>query len=284
MQSGEHVHIISAGANIHTAYAAIFRTLPSITRTCVLIDSTNMEFSPVPEIQKQRTAVRNATATVKEISASLSIPFTSTIVHSPVYPSVRTILLQIRLGNPRARYTFDLSGGSPALCVALSSLAPWLGGEVYSAFDGKVPGIVPGADPAVKTLMENPNYQTILAVLLRNNRPVNGAVALPSISRTYLFTQVWQYYHRSRTMKIQTDPAIPVPRYRKGRTAGQNMTQQTFSGFMQKLCRHGLVEEMQDTKNRKEKFYRVTDCGETAFRFSSDPAANSLVRMILEGS
>lgn len=38
MPPREHVHVISAGVNIHNAYPAIFRTLPSITRTCVLAD------------------------------------------------------------------------------------------------------------------------------------------------------------------------------------------------------------------------------------------------------
>jgi hypothetical protein len=39
MDRNEHVHIISAGDHIHTAYPAIFRTLSTITRTYVLADS-----------------------------------------------------------------------------------------------------------------------------------------------------------------------------------------------------------------------------------------------------
>lgn len=285
MDRNEHVHIISAGDHIHTAYPAIFRTLPTITRTYVLADSATTEFSPNPETQRQRTAVRNAIADVKEISASLSITFTTETIFSPVYPSVRTILTKIHRENPGARFTLDLSGGSAALCTALFSFVPWLGAEVYSAFDGKEPGIIPVPDPGTKSMMTNPNYQTILAVLIRNNRPANGTPGLPWVPRHYLFTQVWPYYRRSRTRPvIPADPQKPVPRYRKGRTQAQDMSQQTFSSYMMKLRVAGLVEEAQDKKNRKEKNYRVTDPGETAFRFFADPATNSIVKTILEGS
>ena len=283
MPLDNHVHIISAGDHIHTAYPAIFRTLPTITRTYVLADSTIMEFSPVPETQRQRVAVRNAVAAVKEISASLSIPFTSETVYPPVYPSVRTILTKIHRENPGARFTLDISGGSAALCTALFSFVPWLGGEVYSAFDGKVPRIIPVPDPGTKGMLANPNYQTILAVLIRNNRPSNGTPGLPWVPRHYLFTQVWPYYLRSRKRSpAPADPQKPVPRYRRGRTQANDLSQQTFSSYMMKLRVAGLVEEAQDKKNLKEKIYRVTGPGETAFRFFADTATNTIVKTIHE--
>jgi hypothetical protein len=52
MSPGEHIHIISAGENIHIAYPAIFRTLPAITRTYVLADSEIYSLSPNLEIEK----------------------------------------------------------------------------------------------------------------------------------------------------------------------------------------------------------------------------------------
>jgi hypothetical protein len=39
-----------------------------------------------------------------------------------------------------------------------------------------------------------------------------------------------------------------------------------------------------DEKNRKEKIYRITATGYTAFRLFSDPAASSKVKMVPEGS
>jgi hypothetical protein len=280
MPPDNHVHIISAGEHIHTAYPAIFRTLPTITRTYVLSDSTIMEFSPVQETQRQRVAVRDAVAAVKEISASLSIPFTSGIVYPPVYPSVRTILTKIHREHPGARFTLDLTGGSAALCTALFSFVPWLGGDVYSAFDGKVPLPVPLPDRSIRNLMGNPNYPAILAVLLPKNKTAKGIVTRPWLTRSYLYSQIWPFYSRSRTRKPKPDD--PVIQYRGGRKPAQNLSQATFSSFMTKLRNAGFIEEKQDEKNRREKVYRVTDSGETAFRFYADPAGNSTVKLVLE--
>jgi hypothetical protein len=157
----------------------------------------------------------------------------------------------------------------------------WRG--VYSAFDGKVPGIIPVPDPGIKGMLANPNYQTILAVLIRNNRPSNGTPGLPWVHRHYLFTQVWPYYLRSRKRSpAPADAQKPVPRYLSGCTQANDLSQQTFSSYMMKISIAGLVEEVQDKKNRKEKNYRVTDPGETAFRFFADTATNTLVKTILE--
>ena len=57
MPTGEHVHIISAGENIHIAYPVIFRTLPTITCTYVLAHSDIYGISQNAEIEKQRQAV-----------------------------------------------------------------------------------------------------------------------------------------------------------------------------------------------------------------------------------
>jgi DNA-binding PadR family transcriptional regulator len=51
---------------------------------------------------------------------------------------------------------------------------------------------------------------------------------------------------------------------------------------MTTLRNAGFIEERQDVKNRREKAYRITDMGETAFRFYADPAGNSQVKMILD--
>ncbi|HII99394.1 MAG TPA: MarR family transcriptional regulator [Methanoregula sp.] len=280
MDRNKHVHIISAGEHIHTAYPGIFRTLPTITRTYVLADSATTEFSPNPETQRQRAAIRDAVAAVKELSGSLSIPFTSGIVYPPVYPSVRTILTKIHRENPGARFTLDLSGGSAALCTALFSFVPWLGGEVWSAFEGKVPRPVPLPDRSIRNLTGNPNYPAILAVLLRKNKTAKGIVTRPWLTRSYLYSQIWPFYSRSRTRKPKPDD--PVIQYRGGRKPAENLSQATFSSFMTTLRNAGFIEEKQDEQNRREKAYRVTDSGETAFRFYADPAASSTVKLVLD--
>ncbi len=280
MPPGEHVHIISAGERIHTAYPAIFRTLPTITHTYVLTESDAIAISPIKEIEKQRLALRNAIETVKEISGSLSIPYSREFIFTPVYPSVQSALTKIHRRHPGSRFTFDISGGSKELCLALFAVAPWLGGEVWSAFDGKTPRPIPQPDRSIRNLMGNPNYPAILAVLLRKNKTAKGIFTRPWLTRSYVFSQVWPFYSRSRTRKPKPDD--PVIQYRGGRKPAQNLSQATFSSFMTTLRNAGFIEERQDEKNRREKAYRVTGSGETAFRFYADPAGNSQVKRVLD--
>jgi hypothetical protein len=284
MPTGGHVHIISAGEKIHTAYPAIFRELPSISYTYVFADSEVYALSSSPGIEKHRLAVRHAVDAVKEISLSLSIPFDRKTVFAPVYPSVRTILTEIHRGHPGARFTFDLSGGSKPLCMALFAFAPWLAGEVWSAFDEGSPRNIPLPERSVRSLMANPNYQTILAVLIRNRKTGKGT-GIPWVSRQYLYQQVWPYYTRSRAGSPgPEDPGEPLVHYRRGRKPAGNMSHATFSGFMGNLRNAGIIEEGQDEKNRKEKTYRITETGDAAFRFFSDPVTNTIVKTVLEGN
>ena len=282
MHPGSHVHIISAGENIHTAFPAMLRQLPGITRTYVIADGETYGTSAHPVIETQRSATRKAVGAVKEISASLSIPFARETVFPPVFPSARTILAKIHRDNFGARFTFDLSGGPKDLCMTLFAFAPWVGGEVYSAFGEKVPRSVPVPDRDIRKMFANVNYQTILAVLLRNRTAPEGSLDNPYISRQYLFKQVWPYYIRRRERKPV--PGVPVARYKRGRKPANDLSQQTFSTFMAKLLLAGLTEEGQDPGNRKEKAYRITREGETAFRFFADPAANSIVKMMFDGA
>lgn len=280
MPPGEHIHIISAGENIHTAYPVIFRTLPTITRTYVLVESEALTISPNKEIEKQRFAVRHAIDTVREISASLSIPCSRELIFAPVYPSVRDVLTRIHREHPGARFTFDLSGGSKPLCMALFAFSQWIGGEVWTAFDEKAPRPVPQPDRSIRNLMENPNYPAILAVLLRKNKTTKGIFTRPWLTRSYVYSQVWPFYSRSRTRKPK--PGDPVIQYRGGRKPAHNLSQATFSSFMTTLRNAGFIEERQDEKSCREKAYRITDRGEKAFRFYADPAGNSQVKIILD--
>lgn len=282
MHPGNHVHIISAGEKIHTAFPAMLRKLPGISRTYVIADGETYGSSPNAAIDTQRTATRHAVEAVKELSLSLSIPFARETVFAPVFLSARSVLTKIRRENRKARFTLDLSGGPKELCMALSSLAPWLGGEVWNSFDGKIPQRVPVPNRDIRAMLANVNYQTILAVLLRNRPVPLDSPDLPFIPRQYLFSQVWPYYIRSRARPEK--PGEPVARYKRGRKPANNLSQATFSSFMIKLRKTGLVEEAQDTKNGKERAYRISSEGETAFRFFADPAANSIISQMLEGA
>jgi hypothetical protein len=302
MDRTEHVHIISAGEKIAIAYPAMFRELPTITRTIVFTDSIVHESSPDPVTDKHRLAVRNAVTAVQEISVSLSIPFTRVVIFPPAYVSVRSALAKIRREYPDARFTFDLSGGSKELCLSLFAFAPWLGGEVFSSFEEKTARRVPLPDRTTGSLLTNPNHQMILAILLNRRDLKKGAArgaakgAVPTVPtvptiptvwvpRQYLYQQLWPFYAPSRTKKEKPgDPPKPVIHYKKGEKPAAELSHQTFSGFMGNLRDAGLIDEENPEGNRKEKTYRITEAGEIAFRFFSDPATNSLVKSMLEGS
>jgi hypothetical protein len=278
----DHIHVISAGENIHTAYLAAFRILPTISRTIVFADSSIYEKSSNQDIEKTRHATRNAVEAVKEISTSLSIPSTRELIFPPTYPAVRDALTKIRREHPNARFTFDLSGGSKVLCMALFSFASWLDGEVWSAFDEKIARTIPLPDRSVRTLLANPNYQTILAILIRMSKREQGTPK-EWVTRQYIFKQLWSVYVPLRTKKPKpVDPVVPPVKYKGGRKPVTELTHATFSGFMTTIRDTGLIIEKTSPVNKKEKIYRVTDHGEIAFRFFSDPATNSLVRTVLE--
>jgi hypothetical protein len=110
-----------------------------------------------------------------------------------------------------------------------------------------------------------------------------GAVPAPWVSRQYLYGQLVSHYVPSRLTKEKAgygDPTKPVTREKKA--PATELSHATFSGFMRTLRDAGLVEEHYAPGSRKEKSYRITDAGEIAFRFFSDPATSSLVRSRLE--
>ncbi|MDD5142231.1 hypothetical protein [Methanoregula sp.] len=292
MDRAGHIHIISAGEKIQVAYPVLIRKLPTISRTIVFTDSIIHEGSADPATERHRLAVRNAVATVQEIAASLSIPISRELIFPPSYGSVRSALARIQRENPGAHFTFDLSGGSKELCMALFAFAPWLGAEVYLSFGEEPARPIPLPDRTVSSLLSSPNHQMILAILLNRKRmemrPAKGAAfASPEVwvSRQYLYGQLFSSYVPTRTKKAGSQDAPgPVIHGRKGRTPTAELSHATFSGFMGTLRDAGLVEEEFSVDSRKEKSYRITEAGETAFRFFSDPATGSLVRSMLEGA
>lgn len=292
MDRTEHVHIVSAGERIPIAYPAAFRELPTISRTIVFTDSTVHEHSMDPVTEKHRLAVRNAILAMQEISASLSIPFSREIIHPPAYGSVRSALAKIRRQYPGARYTFDLSGGSKELCLALFACAPWLGGEVFASFDENGSRRVPLPDRTIGSLLSNPNHQTILAILLNRKmmkkdaaKGTGSEVPVLWVSRQYLYGQLVSSYAPSRTKKTGPgDPTGTAVHTKKSRSPVTELSHATFSGFVRTLRNAGLIEEAFAPGSRKEKTYRITEAGETAFRFFSDPATSSLVKSMLESS
>jgi hypothetical protein len=283
MNRPEHIHIISAGENIDKAYPAAIRDLPTITRTFVFADSAVYEISGNPGIEKTRQQVRSAVSQVKEISRSLSIPSSLVYIRPPAYPSACDAVLAIHRNFPGARYSFDLSGGSKPLCLALFALSLWLDSEVSSALDGPAARNIPFPARSSRALLSNPNYQTILAILIRTGRK-DAKVLLPEwVTRQYIFKQLWSVYVPSRTKKVKPEDSPVQPlKFKRGRKPATELTHGTFSDFMRALIDAGLVVQGTSTDSSRQKIYRITESGEIAFRFFADPATNTLVRTMLE--
>ncbi|MGB9176282.1 MAG: hypothetical protein WCB46_06040 [Methanoregula sp.] len=210
MPPGEHVHIISAGEKIQIAYLPYSVNFPPSRMLTSLPTARSIALSSNPEIEKERIAVRHAVDAVKEISCSLSIPFDRKTVFAPVYPSVRTILTEIHCRHPKPGSRSTCRGGSKPLWMALFAFAHWLGGAVYSASDEVALRNIPLPEQSVRSMMENPNYQTILAILIRNRKTSEGTSDVSWVSRQYLYQQVWPYYTRSRARS--PGPRIPISR------------------------------------------------------------------------
>jgi hypothetical protein len=283
MPSDPHVHIITAGENIHIAYPALFRTLPGITRTYVLAEEETYSISPDKVIETRRQTIRKAVDSVKELSATLSIPCSRELIFPPVYISTRDLLEKIVQDNPNARFTMDLSAGSRALCTALATMAPWLGAEVYSSFDEKVPRAVSWPDRPLRGLLANPNHQTILALLLRQYAKTVVPGTREWVSRDYLYKQVWSVYRRTRARPVKKPldlAARPVIR-RRVLKEPQELAHGTFSDLMKTLADAGLVVEELSPGDNTRKGYRITERGEMAFRFYANPTTSTLVRTAL---
>jgi len=62
------------------------------------------------------------------------------------------------------------------------------------------------------------------------------------------------------------------------------LSHQTASGFIGNLRDAGLIKEENPEGNRNERPCRITDAGEIAFRFYSDPATSSPVKSMRESS
>lgn len=282
MPSGTHVHIISAGEHIAAAYPVMIRALPTITHTYVLADSEVYDHVKDPVKEQPRVAVRDAVTAVKDLSASLAIPFSREIVFSPIYPSVHTILTKIHNEHRDARFTFDLSGGSKELCMTLLASAPWLGAEVFASFDEKTPRSVPLPERSVKGMMENPNYQTILALLLRTAAK-SGGLDRTWTAREYIFGQLRSRYVPTRTKRGEPgDSVLPAARNKPVKKSVSELTHGTLSTLLRTLEEAGLVVERVSADSKREKQYRISDRGEMAFQFFAKPETSTLVRTVLE--
>jgi hypothetical protein len=275
MERQEHIHIIAAGEKMEAAGAAAIRDLQDITRIVIFADTEiyNNTSRDSEEVKAHKDAVRDAATKAKAHAATLAIPATLVYIAPPAGASVAAAVQKIKKESPGARFTFDLSGGSKDLALALFPVSLWLDGDAYYAFEGRKGVTGPAEKLAVPKipLMEiaaNPNYMRILGVLA--GTPGKDDARTRVLPRSYLFTQLEAFYVpvkksgvRVNVSKTKTDAVtgkravIPV------------LSQGTFSSLLITLASADLIEEVPGpAKNRKEKYYRITASGSLALQFA----------------
>jgi hypothetical protein len=140
-------------------------------------------------------------------------------------------------------------------------------------------------DRDIRGMMENVNYQTILAVLLRKPDKNAAPGERACRSREYLFKQLASQYVPTRTKRTESLPEDPwkaLGQSKKERKTIPVLSHGTFSDFLKSLEEAELVERQESKDGSRQKGYQITDAGETAFRFLADPETSTLVRDMLE--
>lgn len=266
MDRQEHIHIIGAGEGIEAACAAAIRDLQDITRIFVFAENEFYTNSSRDDerTKAHKTAIREAVDGVRALAASLQIPASLVYIDLPASATVAAAVQTIRTGYPGARYTFDLSGGSKDLALALFSVSLWLDGDAYHAFAGpKKPE--PAAKLAVpkiplREIAANQNYRRILAVLGFTSKNETAPGIFP---RSYIFTQLEAFYVPVKKSGVR----VNVSKTKTDAVTGKRavlpvLSQGTLSSLMNTLASADLIEEVPGPAgNRKEKYYRITASG-----------------------
>jgi len=275
MHRQEHIHILGAGERIEAASAAAIRDLQDITRIVIFADTdiyTNLSRDS-EQAKAHKDAVREAVTKAKAHAATLNIPATLVYIAPPAAASVAAAVQKITKDHPGARFTFDLSGGSKDLSLALFQVSLWLEGDAYYAFEDRKGITGPTEKLAVPSLplneiAANPNYMRILAVLA--GTPGKPDTSLRVLPRSHLFTQLEPFYVPVKKSGVRVNVSKTKTDAVTGRRAViPILSQGTFSSLMNTLVSADLAQEVPGPAgNRKEKYYRITASGTLALQLA----------------
>jgi len=275
MTGREHVHIIGAGEGIYEAYAATLRNHPDITHLFVFADVELYTNNTRNEeaVRAGKDAAREAVNKVKALATSLKIPASLVYVTPPADNSARNAILKIKKDHPEARFSFDLSLGSKDMVLALFFLSLWVEGDVCYSFAGRggeaVKAKLPVPKAPVESVAANPNYIKILETLYRPQG--EGEPFARVVPRSYLFLQLSGFYVpvRKKGVKVAPNRAGKTDLNTGKRAVLHDLSQGTFSNILRTMTSLDLIEEMTGPgNNRKEKFYRISPCGELALQLA----------------
>jgi hypothetical protein len=273
MAHQKHVHIITAGENIHTAYPAAIRDLKDITHTFVFADTELYTNSARDDERTKRykEAARDAVNQVRSLSTSLKIPVSLVYIDPPSSGSVAKAVLKIHKEHPGAKYTFDLTGGSKDLGIAVFNISLWLEGDAYYAFcerkgNGTITRLAVPKIPA-RDVWSNQNYMKILALL--TNIPGMKEPEPRILPRSYIFTQLESFYVPVRKKGVKAVHSGKADLNTGKKAVIPVLSQGTFSNIIKVMVAGDLIHEVPGPdNNRKEKYYSVTPVGGLAFELA----------------
>ena len=275
MERQEHIHIAAAGEKAESACAAAIRDLQDITRIVIFADTEiyNNTSRDSEEAKVHKDAVRDAVTKAKAHAATLAIPATLVYIAPPAGDSAAAAVQKIKREFPGARFTFDLSGGSKDLALALFQISLWLDGDAYYAFEGRKGVTRPAEKLAVpkiplREIAANPNYMRILGVLA--GTPGKDETRTRILPRSYLFTQLEAFYVPVKKSGVK----VNVSKTKTDAVTGKRavipvLSQGTFSNILKVMLAADLIREVPgSTGNRKERYYRIAPGGELALQLA----------------
>lgn len=275
MERQEHIHIVAAGEKAEATCAAAVRDLQDITRIVIFADTViyNNTSRDSEETKAHKDAVRDAVTKAKAHTATLAIPATLVYIAPPAGDTAAAAVQKIKTEFPGARFTFDLSGGSKDLAVALFRISLWLEGDAYYAFESRkgTAGLTEKlAVPRIplREIAANPNYMRILGVLA--GTPGKDDTRTRILPRSYLFTQLEAFYVPVKKSGVK----VNVSKTKTDAVTGKRavipvLSQGTFSNILKVMLAADLIREVSGpTKNRKERYYRIAPGGALALQLA----------------
>lgn len=274
MARQEHVHIITAGEKIYSAYASTLRDNPAITHTFVFAD-TELYTNSARDSEAVRAGkdrAREAVNAVKTLAGSLKIPASLVSVTPLADVSARDAVLKIKKEHPDANFSFDLSAGSKDMCMALFLLSLWVQGDAYYTFADRK-GEAAGAKLAVprtpaESVAANPNYLKILQTLYNTLGKQYHLVRV--VPRSYLFNQLSGFYMpvRKKGVKVAKNTMGKTDLFTGKKAVLHELSQGTFTDIISTMKTLDLIqEETGQGTNLKEKYYIITPSGALSLQF-----------------
>lgn len=246
----EHIHIISAGENIHNTYPTAIQRSDGISHCFVIVEEDVYNQRKDDSEFKKETKLRIIAAIneVRDLSSKMRIPFDEVKIPDVTLSSVRDAVLEIRSKYPSANYSFNVTGGTKMLSLSLFMMALWLEGEVCitPGDDEYIPFSIPRMH--LNDITQNPNYVSLISILY----DLGEKSKYGHVLRKDLHREMEKKYVPVKSSKTQKEKRV--------------LNRGMMTIYLDQLIKWGLVEE-HEAASKREKAYSLTEDGKFAKKF-----------------